>query len=116
MKLLHTLVASVLGLAVSVQATDCTEGMMYCQSVLEDIGMATRLLLNLLYYAKYSTLIPQAISASDMSDLGSATGALEIPYGYLFQCGSGGSITVANFCGLGCVNAGAGHNDHCLLP
>ncbi|RDH22712.1 hypothetical protein M747DRAFT_293793 [Aspergillus niger ATCC 13496] len=38
MKLLHTLVASVLGLAVSVQATDCTEGMMYCQSVLEDIG------------------------------------------------------------------------------
>ncbi|GAT22317.1 hypothetical protein RIB2604_01503500 [Aspergillus luchuensis] len=38
MKLLSTLVASTLALAVSVQATDCTEGMKYCQSVLIDIG------------------------------------------------------------------------------
>ncbi|PYH37282.1 uncharacterized protein BO87DRAFT_422911 [Aspergillus neoniger CBS 115656] len=98
MKFLSTLVASTLALAVSVQATDCSEGMKYCKGVLQDID-----------YAKYSTLIPQAIKAA-----GWGNGA-PISNSFLFACGSGGSITVDRFCAFGCNNAGAGYNDFCTL-
>ncbi|GFN16831.1 uncharacterized protein AtWU_06633 [Aspergillus tubingensis] len=98
MKFLSTLVASTLALAVSVQATDCTKGMKYCSGVLQDID-----------YAKYSTLIPQAIKAAGFGD------GVPIYNLFLFACGSGGSITVDRFCAFGCNNAGAGNNDFCTL-
>ncbi|OJI82779.1 hypothetical protein ABZX51_005815 [Aspergillus tubingensis] len=104
MKLFSTLVASTLALAVSVQATDCTEGMKYCRSVLQDID-----------YAKYSTLIPQAIKAAGLSDVASLNGIVPISTSFLFACGSGGSISVEKVCAFGCNNAGAGHNDYCTL-
>ncbi|BCS04511.1 uncharacterized protein AKAW2_80312S [Aspergillus luchuensis] len=104
MKLLSTLVASTLALAVSVQATDCTEGMKYCQSVLIDID-----------YTKYSTLIPQAIKAYGFSGASLPPGFMIDNPSFLFACGSGGSITVEKECTWGCNNAGAGHNDYCTF-
>ncbi|RAH57410.1 hypothetical protein BO85DRAFT_477907 [Aspergillus piperis CBS 112811] len=104
MKLLSTLVASTLALAVSVQATDCTEGMKYCKSVLEDID-----------YTKYSTLIPQAIAAAGFNQDALPPPLMLDRPSFLFACGSGGSITAERECTFGCNNAGAGHNDYCTI-
>ncbi|GLB02409.1 hypothetical protein AtubIFM57258_003756 [Aspergillus tubingensis] len=104
MKFLSTIIASTLALVVSVQAADCTEGLTYCRNVLEDID-----------YAKYSKLIPETIAAAGYSRF-AARVAPPIPgKSFLFACGPGGSITIAEVCKIGCVKKRAGKSDVCYV-
>ncbi|PYI02787.1 hypothetical protein BO78DRAFT_453041 [Aspergillus sclerotiicarbonarius CBS 121057] len=98
MKLLSTIVASTLALAVSVQAGTCTAGMNYCAGVLDDVD------------TKYNAQMQAVINAKWGKDWNSF--AYE-PSGFVWHCNADGSVSIQEACGWGCVNAGAGNNDYC---
>ncbi|PWY90293.1 hypothetical protein BO94DRAFT_584306 [Aspergillus sclerotioniger CBS 115572] len=99
MKLLSTIVASALALAVSVQANDCTAGMSYCAGVLDDVDGA-----------KYNPMMWAQINAKYGKDWNYY---IYSPSDFVWHCGAGGTITMGDRCGWGCVNAGAGNSDYC---
>ncbi|OOF91717.1 hypothetical protein ASPCADRAFT_211074 [Aspergillus carbonarius ITEM 5010] len=99
MKLLSTIVASALALAVSVQARDCTAGMTYCAGVLDDVDGA-----------KYNPIMQAAVKAKYGGEWYSFTIQ---PNDFVWHCNAGGTITIGEQCSWGCVNAGAGNNDYC---
>ncbi|GKZ32778.1 hypothetical protein AbraIFM66950_002402 [Aspergillus brasiliensis] len=99
MKLSFSIVASALALAASVRAADCTAGMTYCAGVLDDVDGA-----------KYNPIMRAQIDAAYGKDWNSF---IYEPSQFVWHCGAGGTITMGTRCGWGCVNEGAGNNDHC---
>ncbi|PLB46103.1 hypothetical protein P170DRAFT_479022 [Aspergillus steynii IBT 23096] len=92
MKLTTTLVASVMALAASVHARDCTAGLKYCGKVL--IGLDD----------KYLPML---------QELNRQRGVNPNEGRWKYECLPGGEVKIDKFCEIKCTDMGYGHNDIC---
>ncbi|PLB44177.1 hypothetical protein P170DRAFT_479944 [Aspergillus steynii IBT 23096] len=98
MKFTATIVAAALAFTGSVSAATCTPGLDYCTDVLQDVDGANK------------DAIRQELRNKGEVFLSNAPGVWS---GLLFHCNNDHSISLADKCAGGCINAGAGKSDIC---